>query len=141
MKRGFTLPELLLVLAVTGILMSIAIPQLSHAWDRVQVEAAASHLVAAHQRARIMAIARGLTLTLTIDSAALTITPRSETVALWAAPGPSLFDVSLGGPARHVTFSPEGFTLGLSNASLHLVRGSAARTVVFSRLGRVKVVR
>ena len=141
MKRGFTLPELLLVLAVAGILMGIAIPQLANAWDRVQVEASASHLVAAHQRARIMAIARGLALTLTIDSAALTITPRSETAALWAEPGPSLFNVSLAGAARRVTFSPEGFTLGLSNASLHLVRGSATRTVVFSRLGRVRVVR
>jgi prepilin-type N-terminal cleavage/methylation domain-containing protein len=141
MKRGFTVAELLLVLAVAAILMNIALPQLSHAWDRVQVEAAASHLVAAHQRARIMAIARGLALTLTIDSAALTITPRSETVALWTEPGPSISGVSLAGPPRHVTFSPEGFTLGFSNASLHLVRGSATRTVVFSRLGRVKVVR
>jgi prepilin-type N-terminal cleavage/methylation domain-containing protein len=141
MKRGFTLPELLLVLAVAGILMGIAVPQLSHAWDRVQVQAAASHLVAAHQRARIMAIARGVVLTLTIDSAALTITPRSGILALWAEAGPSAFQVSLAGPARQVTFSPEGFTMGLSNASLHLVRGSATRTVVFSRLGRVKVMR
>jgi len=141
MKRGFTLPELLLVLAVAGILMGIAVPQLSHAWDRVQVQAAASHLVAAHQRARIMAIARGVALTLTIDSAALTITPRSGTLALWAEAGPSLFQVSLAGPARQVTFSPEGFTMGLSNASLHLVCGSATRTVVFSRLGRVKIMR
>ena len=139
MKRAFTLPELMLVLAVAGILMGIAIPQLSQAWDRVQVEAAASHLVAAHQRARIMAIARGLVLTLSIDSAALTITPRASTVALWSEPGPAAFRVTLAGSTRRFTFAPEGFTLGLSNASLHLYRGFSTRTVVFSRLGRVRV--
>jgi prepilin-type N-terminal cleavage/methylation domain-containing protein len=75
MERAFTLPELMLGIAVTGILLGIAVPPLSQAVDRIEVQAAASHLIAAHQRGRIMAVARGQVLTLTIDSAALTISP------------------------------------------------------------------
>jgi prepilin-type N-terminal cleavage/methylation domain-containing protein len=140
MKRGFTLAELLLVLAVAGILISLATPRLLQDWDRVQVAAAAAHLVAAHQRARIMAIARGQALVLAIDSAALVITPRAGSAVLWSEPGPATFRVALPGATRRITFAPEGFTLGLSNASLQLSRGAATRTVVFSRLGRVRVL-
>jgi prepilin-type N-terminal cleavage/methylation domain-containing protein len=141
MRRGFTLPELMLILAVTGILLAIAIPQLSRAMDRIEVQAATAHLVAAHQRARMMAITRGQVLTLSVDSAELRIAPASGGVALWSEAGPATAGVSLAGPTRHFTFSPEGFTLGLSNASLLLTRGSSTRTVVISRLGRVRVLR
>jgi prepilin-type N-terminal cleavage/methylation domain-containing protein len=139
MRGAFTLPELMLVLAVAGILMGIAIPPLSQAADRVEVQAAASQLVNAHQRARIMAIAKGQVLTLSIDSAALIITSPVAAAPLWSERGPAGMGVTLIGSARRFTFSPEGYTLGLSNASLHLARGSATRTVVFSRVGRVRI--
>jgi prepilin-type N-terminal cleavage/methylation domain-containing protein len=141
MQRAFTLPELMLVLAVAGILLGIALPPLSRTMDRINVQAAAAHLVAAHQRARIMAITRGQVLTLSIDSAVLTIAPKAGVPTLWSEPGPAAGAVSLGGPTRRFTFSPQGFTLGVSNASLHLSRGSATRTILISRLGRVRVVR
>jgi prepilin-type N-terminal cleavage/methylation domain-containing protein len=140
MRRAFSLPELLLVIAVVGILFGIALPSLTRAVDRVEVHAAAAHLVAAHQRARMMAVAKGQVLTLTMDSAALTISQPSSSTVLWSEPGPAASGVLLPGPTRHLTFAPEGFTLGLSNASLHLVRGSASRTVVFSRLGRARLL-
>ena len=140
MRRAFTLPELLLVLAVLGILLGIALPSLTHAVDRIEVHSAAAHLIAAHQRARMMAVAKGQVLTLSIDSAVLTISGRSSSSVLWSEPGPGAAGVSLPGPSRHFTFAPEGFTLGLSNASLHLARGSASRTVVFSRLGRARLL-
>jgi prepilin-type N-terminal cleavage/methylation domain-containing protein len=139
MRRAFSLPELLLVLAVLSILTGIAVPRLLQTWDRVETEAAVAHLVSAHQRARLMAVVRGQVLTLTIDSAAVSITPRLGSEALWSQPGPLQFGVSLSGPTRRITFSPEGFTIGLSNASLQLARGSSTRTLVFSRLGRVRV--
>jgi prepilin-type N-terminal cleavage/methylation domain-containing protein len=140
MRNAFTLPELMLVLAVVGILLGIALPSLTQAVDRIEVHSAAAHLIAAHQRARMMAVTKGQVLTLAVDSAALTIVPRGSSTTLWAEPGPAAFGVTLPGPTRSFTFAPEGFTLGLSNASLHLVRGSATRTVVFSRLGRVRLL-
>jgi prepilin-type N-terminal cleavage/methylation domain-containing protein len=139
MRRAFTLPELMLALAVAGLLFGIAVPSLSRTMDRINVQAATAHLVAAHQRARIMAITRGQVLTLSIDSAALTIAPKTGMPSLWSEPGPAAAAVSLAGPTRRFTFSPEGFTLGVSNASLQLTRGSATRTIVISRLGRVRV--
>jgi prepilin-type N-terminal cleavage/methylation domain-containing protein len=139
MRRAFTLPELMLVLALAGILMGIVTPPLSQAADRLEVQTAASLLVNAHQRARIMAIAKGQMLTLTIDSAVLTITSQLAPTPLWSGRGPAGLGVALTGSARRFTFAPEGYTMGLSNASLHLARGSATRTVIFSRAGRVRI--
>ncbi|HEY3012485.1 MAG TPA: GspH/FimT family pseudopilin [Gemmatimonadales bacterium] len=141
MRRAFTLPELMLVLAVAAILLAMAVPQLSRAVDRIQVEAATAHILAAHQRARLLAMARGQVLVLSIDSASLSILPYSGSAPFWSELGPSAMRVSLAGPPRRFMFSPEGFTLGLSNATLQLTRGSSSRTIVVSRLGRIRVVR
>jgi prepilin-type N-terminal cleavage/methylation domain-containing protein len=141
MRRAFTLVELMLVLAVLGVLLGIAIPGLSLVLDRIEVEAAAAHIAAAHQRARLLAITRGQVVRLSVDGARIVIYPRTGLVPLWSESGPSEARVTLAGPARQFTFSPEGFTLGLSNASLQLVRGTSRRTVVISRLGRVRILR
>ena len=141
MQKAFTLPELVLGLAVAGILVGIAVPRLAATLDQIEVQAAAAHLVAAHQRARIMAITRNQVVVLSIDSAALTISPRGGSAVLWSEIGPAASGVALAGPARQFTFSPEGLTLGLSNATLRLSRGGSTRTLVISRLGRVRIVR
>jgi Tfp pilus assembly protein FimT len=141
MRRAFTLPELVLILAVAGILFGIAVPRLKGALDRIEVEAAAAHLVAAHQRARIMAVAHNQVLVLSVDSSALLISSRSGGAPLWSEAGPAGSGVALAGPAGQFTFSPQGITLGLSNATLQLRRGASSRTVVISRLGRARIVR
>jgi prepilin-type N-terminal cleavage/methylation domain-containing protein len=141
MRCAFTLPEMVLVLAVGGLLIAIAIPPLSWTVDRIEVEAAANHIVAAHQRARIFAVTHSVVVVLSIDPAQLSIRTRGETAPLWSEPGPEASGVTLAGPSRQFTFAPEGFTVGLSNASLQLTRGSSYRTVVVSRLGRVRIMR
>lgn len=141
MRRAFTLPELVLVLAVAGILLGIAVPPLNRTLDRIEVEAAARQIVAAHQRARIMAITRSQVVLLTMQPTELAIQGRGEDTPLWSEPGPAASGVSLAGPPRQFMFSPEGLTLGLSNSTLRLARGLTSRTVVISRLGRVRVVR
>jgi hypothetical protein len=103
------------------------------------VASAAGHIAAAHTRGRMMAISRSRVLVLTVDSAVIVIRARGSLTQLWSDRGPALSKVALAGPARTFTFSPEGFSLGLSNASLHLSRGSATRTVIVSRLGRVRI--
>ena len=141
MRQGFSIVELVLVVAVASLLLGIALPQLSGALDRIEVSAAANHLAAAHLRARMMAIARSQVLVLSVDPARLAIYPRGQSTLLWTEEGPAASSVVLAGPARQFTFSPEGLTLGLSNATLRLARGSASRTVVVSRLGRVRIAR
>jgi prepilin-type N-terminal cleavage/methylation domain-containing protein len=130
MRRAFTLPELLLVLALGGVLLGIAVPQLSAALDRIEVASAASHIAAAHRRARLIAITQGLVAVLSVDSLALTIRRRGLVTPLWSEAGPAAHRVTLTGPGRQFTFSPEGISLGLSNAT---------RTLIVSRLGRVRV--
>jgi Tfp pilus assembly protein FimT len=49
--------------------------------------------------------------------------------------------VSITGTPRDLTFSPLGITTGLSNASFNLSLGSTTRTVVISRLGRIRILR
>jgi prepilin-type N-terminal cleavage/methylation domain-containing protein len=139
MRRAFTLPEILLVLALGSVLLGVAIPRFSAALDRIEVSAAASHIAAAHQRARLLAVTQGLVTVLSVDASALTIRRRGEAPPLWSEAGPTAHRVSLAGPARQFTFSPEGFSLGLSNATIRLTRGSATRTVIISRLGRIRI--
>jgi prepilin-type N-terminal cleavage/methylation domain-containing protein len=141
MRQGFSLVEMMLVLAVLGLLFGIALPRISGALDHIEVWAAANHLAAAHQRARIMAITRSQVLVLTIEAASLAIRPRGQAVPLWSEPGPAATRVALEGPAHQFTFSPEGLTFGLSNATLRLSRGAASRTIVISRLGRIRIAR
>jgi prepilin-type N-terminal cleavage/methylation domain-containing protein len=141
MKQGVTLPELMLVFAVGAILLGIGVTNLVRVVDRLSVEAAASQVVAAHQRARMMAVVRGQVLTLLVDSVSLSIAPRSGSAPLWSSAGPAASGVALAGPPRRFTFSPEGLTLGLSNATLQLGRGTSTRTLVISRLGRIRTDR
>ena len=140
MRRGFSLTELMLVLAVTGLLLGIAVPHLTTVIDQIEVRSAATHLVTAHQRARMMAVARGQILVLTITPTLVDIRARGGAGALWSEAGPGATRVALQGPTRQFTFSPEGLTLGLSNATLRLSRGDASRTVVISRLGRARIL-
>jgi hypothetical protein len=109
--------------------------------DQIEVGAAANHVLAAHRRARIMAVTRGQVLVLTVDATGLIIRTRENSGSLWAEDGPSASRVSLDGPSRQFTFSPEGLTLGLSNATLRFTRGAASRTIVISRLGRLRIMR
>jgi prepilin-type N-terminal cleavage/methylation domain-containing protein len=141
MRSGFSLLELVLVFAVGGILVGIAVPQLVGALDRIEVAAAANHIAAAHRRARLMAIMQSKVLVLSVDSLELTIRRRGLTTPLWSEPGPTFSGVSLAGPRRTLTFSPEGFSQGLSNATFNLSKGLATRAVVVSRLGRVRIIR
>jgi prepilin-type N-terminal cleavage/methylation domain-containing protein len=139
MQRAFTLPELMLALALMGILVSIAVPRLSSAVDRIEVHTAANYLAAAHHRARMIATTQGQIVVLSVDQHRLVIRRQGEVTALWSHPGPEANGVTLEGTGARFTFSPEGLTLGLSNATLRLSRGSATRTVIVSRLGRLRI--
>jgi prepilin-type N-terminal cleavage/methylation domain-containing protein len=141
MRQGFSLLETMLSLAVLGLLCGIAMPHVSTLMDSIEADAAATHLVAAHQRARLMALTRNQILVLTVDTARLIIQQRGQSSVLWSGDGPSAHGAGLAGAARQFTFTPQGLTLGLSNATLDLTRGMARRRVVVSRLGRVRILR
>jgi prepilin-type N-terminal cleavage/methylation domain-containing protein len=139
MRRGFTLLEIALVLAVTGLLFGIALPRLTALWNSLAVSQAAEEIVAAHRRARVLAILRSRPVVLSVSWDTLTIREAGASADAWGGSGPAAAGVSLPGPLRRITFSPVGLAMGVSNASFPLARGSATRTVIVSRLGRIRV--
>ncbi len=143
MTRGMTLPEIVVTLAIVGLTLSIAAPQLSAPLDAVAVEQAAGEIAAAHARARITAVVESRVTQLRVNADSLTLevlTPEGPE-RRWARPGPGALLVAMAGAARTLTFSPTGISMGLSNASWTLTKGSASRRVVISRLGRVRIER
>ena len=141
MRNGYTLVETALTLAVAGLLLGIALPRFTALKDGITVESAAQNIAAAHRRARTTAIVHGRPATLSVAARSLRITFVGAGQPHWSSPGPSEDGVTLAGPPRDLTFSPLGITTGLSNASFPLSLGSASRTVVVSRLGRVRILR
>jgi Tfp pilus assembly protein FimT len=139
MRRGATLPELSLTLILLGLMLVIALPRIHGVADSLAVSRAARAIAAAHTRARMAAVLRSQALELVIEPGALTIRPAAA-APIWQGQGPAADEVILAGPPRTLTFSPVGITTGLSNASFRLTRGEAERTVIVSRLGRVRIV-
>ncbi len=140
MRRGTTLIELVLILVIAGLVLTIALPRLGGLADSLAVQRAAQDIAAAHRRARMSAILSSRVVELSIDANDLVIRPRGQATPLWRAGGPASTGVALAGAQRSLDFSPVGMTLGLSNASFQLSRGAATRTVVVSRLGRVRIL-
>jgi prepilin-type N-terminal cleavage/methylation domain-containing protein len=141
MRDGFTLPEILLVLAILGLSFGIAFPRVTALRDGLAVEQETNQILAAHRRSRMLSITRGRAVVLSIGADSLSIRVEGDMANAWNAPGPRATGVTLEGPTRRMTFSPLGYTIGLSNATLRLSRGASHRTVVVSRLGRVRVTR
>ena len=141
MRHGHTLLELTLVLAVAGLTLGIALPRIAALGDTLAVDQAAREIVTAHRRARYAAILKSRPIMLTVSADSLAYRVVGASARLWWLPGPARSDIALVGPPRQITFSPLGITTGLSNATFRLSRGSASRTVIVSRLGRVRVTR
>jgi len=141
MRRGYSLPELMMVVAIVGLLTALALPPSRRLLDGLAVENGARQIRAAHFRARMHAIAFGRTTLL--DLGADTIRIRSisgpDTTVIWQSAGPAADGLTLTGPAHPLIYSPLGVTMGLSNGTWHLSYGTASRDVIVSRLGRLRI--
>jgi prepilin-type N-terminal cleavage/methylation domain-containing protein len=143
MKRGYTLLELIVSMAIAGLLGALAAPRLAALLDSAETSSAASRIAAAVAMARVAAVMRGhpTLMTVTPDLLLVRVVMGRDTAVVWTAPGPSAQSVVLTGPDRPVSFAPNGLARGVSNATFRLTRGTAVRQVVVSRLGRVRVLR
>lgn len=141
MRDGFTLPEMVVTLVLVAILTGITAPSLVGAADRGAVRMGLAQLNGAHQDARLTALRYGNTavLTVTADSLTLRVITGSDTAIAWQRPGPTAWGVALEGGGRSFRFSPIGYSIGVSNATLRLTRGHAGGSLIISRLGRVRM--
>lgn len=142
MRRGATLLELLLVLAITGILLALSLPAITGLHDRLRVDAAVRALMAAHVRARFLAIAEQRAAVLDLSAGRLLIRAvesPGDTVARWESAGPDAERVSVTGLPHRFAFAPSGIGLGVNNTTYTVQRGSAIRRVIVSRYGRIRL--
>jgi len=142
MTRGTTLLELLLALALAGVLAAIGAPPVMATRDRMLVALQARHLAAAHADTRIAALLTGARAELSVTPTGyrqLRLLPGGLTPT-WTRPGPAADGVLLTGPATPITFDSRGYSLGLANRTYRLTRGTASRQVVISRLGRLRIL-
>ncbi len=140
MRRGVTLPELLVVTILIGIVTAIAAPLLASALDRLAVREAAGRFAVLHETARQLAVARSRPVELALDTAG----PAARLVVVRGRTARDTVAVRSLGRARMsttqpvVTFGPLGFALGLSNTTVVMARGAFAETLTVSRTGRLK---
>ncbi|MGB7211937.1 MAG: prepilin-type N-terminal cleavage/methylation domain-containing protein [Gemmatimonadales bacterium] len=141
MRDGFTLPELVVAIALVAILTGITVPALVTATDRSAIRMGLAQLRGAHEEARLAAVLadRTAVLTVTRDSLTLRTILGADTVVNWKRVGPAGWGVELIGAGRSFRFSPLGYSIGVSNATLRLKKGSASGSLTISRLGRVRV--
>jgi prepilin-type N-terminal cleavage/methylation domain-containing protein len=138
MQRGATLPELILVLTVVGILGTIAIPRAVGLRDRMSVRAAALETISTFALARRWAISRSTRTAITFDTTRASVTVRSFSDTIAQRRLASSHGVTLSASRDSMAYAPNGLGYGASNLTVVLRRGVAAETIAVSRLGRVR---
>ena len=140
MRRGFTLTELAVVLAILAVVTAITLARAQSWLDWIAVNTAAQDVTTAVAVTRYAAIMQGGRRRLVIARDSLRIDRWSADS--WAPherwPGPDRHGVALEVSNPVVVFDPIGLAWGLSNTKVVLRRGVRSETITLSRLGRVK---
>lgn len=140
MRRGLTLVELAVLLAVGAVLMGTALPAIVRGRDRLRTRLAADglaqHLGAARWRAIL--VGRPVTVTFRPDGAEAAET--SPAVAPWrlAYGATAAWGAGLRSNRPTLTWRPDGTPHGVQNLTVVVTRGAVAESVVVSRLGRIR---
>lgn len=137
-RRAFTLLELILVLAVSGIVGALGLSQVHHWMDRIATHSAVAEASLAVGRAREAAMAEHAIVALRIDTVAGTVAlfARGERLATYALG--HQHGVRLSATRDSIAFDVRGLGYGAANMSLTVRRGAAVETLFVSRLGRTR---
>lgn len=137
-RIGYTLPELLTVLFIAGLLLGLAAVRLTEAIDGAAVRAAAGDIASALTTARTIAIYRRAPVAVVIDSVAAALVVREDTSVLFRRDLRSSYAVTLAASRDSTAFDARGLGLGAANLSVIVRRRKAIDTIFLSRLGRVR---
>jgi len=140
MRRGLTLAELMVVLAILAVVTAVTLPRLAGLRDWIAVDTAAQEVITAIAVARSAAVMQGTRSRAVIAADSLRIDRwRGDTWGdLHRWPGPGRRGVALDVSNPVIVFDPIGLAWGLSNTTVVLRRGTRVATITVSRLGRVK---
>lgn len=138
-SRGFTLLELITVIALLGVLLGEALPTARNLQDRMAVVGAREAAVGLFHRARMEAVARGgSTLVLATRPATMTLLAEAEAVVQDAIGEDYGIEMSLSGARPSATLVFDALGLGrVASQTLRFTRGDAVTEVVVSSYGRV----
>lgn len=141
-RKGFTLPELMTVAAIVGVLLSISMPPLRRALDQAAVHEGMDRFAAVFATTRQLAISRNSLARLQIDRVR-----RTATLSVQRSLSPKAWDTVATYPLGSATivcsnptlvFNPLGIGYGASNTRIIFSRGAAADTATTSRTGRLR---
>ncbi|HEY2374660.1 MAG TPA: prepilin-type N-terminal cleavage/methylation domain-containing protein [Gemmatimonadaceae bacterium] len=135
---AFTLAELLVVLAVLGVLLGLAVLRISAAADRAAVHAATADAAALFLSARQAAIYRRAPIAVLIDTSRATIEALADSELLVRRELGQGYRVRLTATRDSMAFDARGLGVGAANLSLVALRGRFAETLFVSRLGRLR---
>jgi len=166
-RRGFTLVELLVVLAVGSILLAIAIPSYAFLVNTSRLAAVTNDLVTALQLARSEAIKRGTRVTVCKISDAMAAAPACSTTANWQDGWLVFVDDGVRGVidggdtllwvrgpmangtistdsnySRFVSYRASGVSQGsggLRNGTLRICLASRQRDIIINYTGRIRL--
>jgi prepilin-type N-terminal cleavage/methylation domain-containing protein len=145
-RRGFTLPEILIVIVMISLLSIVAIPRFAVANGRRHMQSAKMRVAAAAATARAAAIQKGQPVRFMIKSNRVTviaITPPTDTIKLISpVPLDTLYKVTAGGftDSLVVNYSARGFAVGFDNSTKITLKrpGVPDDSVMITRTGMVQ---
>ena len=140
-RPAFTLPELILVLVLIGIVLGIAVPRFLHTLDVLSVRAARDALLSAAARTRSLAVARGGADLVVDESARLDVVSVGTVVEQidLGARYRVLLDIQSSARTR-VSLRYDALGVGrLAGLTVRLARGQAESGVTFSAYGRPRL--
>jgi hypothetical protein len=137
-RWAYTLVELVVVLSVLALVSAIGVRALGRQLDRLAVGSAIAEAAGAVARARDEALARHAMVSLRIDTAEGSLILHTGGARIARHALAHAHGVSLGASRDSVVFDARGLGYGAANLTLVARRGSAADTLVVSRLGRVR---
>lgn len=138
MRRGATLPELILACTILAIAASLGLPRAAYVLDGLRVRQAAHEVSGAVALTRAAAIRRGERTRLVVDRVDGAIRVEAGPDTLWRRDLSRLHRVQLHATRDTVTFAPNGLGFGVANSTIVVSLGQRAESVVVSRLGRAR---
>ena len=137
-RGGLTLIELCLVITIIGLTTLIASRQLVLYLDRSAARAAVAEAATVVVRARDEAVAQHAMTSVRFDTVAAVLELRSRGSPISRAALGHAHGVTLSANRDSLAFDVRGVGYGAANLTMVARRGSAAETLVVSRLGRVR---
>lgn len=137
-RRGFSLAELIIALAIIGIVLGLGLRGLAAARNGGAARAGAAEVRAAFNGARALAVRRGERAAVRIDTLANTVAVHIRTDTVLQRPLFALYRVRLSTTRDSASYGATGLGYGSSNLRVLVRRGAAVETVTVARLGRVR---